>query len=146
MLTKFLPKDHLQHEERVKNWEEAIKIASRPLLKKGVIEKKYIDNMIKNVYTNGPYIVLNDYFALPHAQPGIGVNKSGMALLTLTEPVDLLGHPVKVFLVLAAYDSSSHLQALSEITKLMMEQENFDVILNGNTDEIYQLLLKGGIS
>jgi len=144
MLRKFLPKDHIQHVERVESWEEAIKLASKPLLEKGVIEKTYVENMIKNVYTNGPYMVLSDYFALPHAHPGIGVHKAGMALLTLAEPVDMLGHPVKVFLVLAAVDSTSHLKALSEITSLLMEPENFQIFLNGQIDDIFKLITKGG--
>ena len=144
MLTDILPKDHLQHVDRVKNWVEAIWIASNPLLKKGVIEKVYVDNMIKNVYTHGPYIVLNDYFALPHADPGKGVNKLGMALLTIDHPIDLLGKPVKIFLVLAAIDSTSHLQALSEISNLLMVPENYDVFLSGSIDDIYSILKKGG--
>src|SRR5699024_5870220 len=89
---------------------------------------------------NGPYIVLKDYFALPHARAGDGVNEMGMSLLTLDTPVDLKGNPVKIFLVLAAVDSSSHLDALSEISELLMNEDNYQMFLNGSLDEIYQLI------
>lgn len=143
MLTKILPKEHLQHLSSVKSWEDAIRITSLPLLQKGLIEEIYIENMIKNVYSHGPYIVLNDYFALPHAQPGVGVNEVGMALLTLDQPVDLEGKPVKIFLVLAAIDSESHLEALTEISSLLMDPKKYEIFLTGSIDDIYKLL-KGG--
>jgi len=143
MITSILPITNMQHVSSISNWEEAIKIASEPLLKNGSIEKSYVEKMIKNVYAYGPYIVLNDYFALPHAEPGNGVNKVGMALLTLDQPVDLLGKPVKVFLVLAAVDSTSHLEALSEITGLLMDPEKYEIFLTGTINDIYNLF-KGG--
>lgn len=70
MLKELLPKSHMQQREKVDSWEDAIKIASIPLLKEGIIEESYIENMIESVNKNGPYIVLMDYFALPHAKAG----------------------------------------------------------------------------
>src|SRR5690625_1942846 len=120
MLREYLTKETMQHADKMEDWEKAIAFAADPLLKKGVIEKSYIQEMINSVEANGPYIVLKDYFALPHAKAGKGVNEVGLALLTLDEPVDLKGNPVKVFLVLAAVDSTSHLEALSEVSELLM--------------------------
>lgn len=142
MLKELLPINHMQHQGEVSSWEEAIKLASQPLLTKGVIEEKYIENMVKSVNENGPYIVLKDYFALPHAKAGEGVNEVGMALLTLDTPVDLKGNPVKVFLVLAAIDSTAHLEALSEISELLMDENNYQDFINGDIEDIYKLLQK----
>ncbi|WP_182201520.1 PTS sugar transporter subunit IIA [Paraliobacillus salinarum] len=140
MLKELLPKENLANHNKVDSWEEAIRLASQPLLKQGAIEEQYITNMIDSVNVNGPYIVLNDYFALPHAKAGEAVNKQGMALLTLDHPVDLKGNPVKLFLVLAAIDSTSHLKALSEISELLMDDEKYKVFINGNVDDIYKLI------
>lgn len=129
--------------DSVDSWEEGIRLAARPLLEKGVIEETYIEAMIESVNKNGPYIVLKDYFALPHAKAGEGVNEVGMALLTLKEPVDLAGNPVKVLLVLAAVDSSAHLEALSEVSELLMDDESYETFLSGDLNEINKLITEG---
>lgn len=140
MLKEYLPREHMQSVVKVTSWEEAIEVAAQPLLKDKVIEETYIQNMIQSVKDNGPYIVLNDYFALPHAKAGEGVNQVGMALLTVNEPVDLKGKPVKIFLVLAAVDSSAHLEALSEISELLMDEKVYDVFLSGDLEKIIKII------
>ncbi|GAB2324221.1 hypothetical protein IRB23M11_18430 [Alkalibacterium sp. m-11] len=143
MLKQYLSEETMQHKTSVDNWEEAITVAARPLLNKGVIDDSYVEAMIDSVEKNGPYIVLKDYFALPHAQAGKGVNKVGMSLLTLEEPVDLKGNEVKVFLVLAAVDASAHLGALSEVSELLMDDEKFEIVLQGDLEKIRQLIEEG---
>lgn len=143
MLKQYLSEDTMQHKTSVDNWKEAITLAARPLLDKGVIDDSYVEAMIKSVEKNGPYIVLKDYFALPHAQAGTGVNEVGMSLLTLEESVDLKGNEVKVFLVLAAVDASAHLDALSEVSELLMDDEKYEVVLQGDLEKIRQLIEKG---
>lgn len=140
MLKELLPKSHMQQREKVDSWEDAIKIASIPLLEEGIIEESYIENMIDSVNKNGPYIVLMDYFALPHAKAGEGVNRLGMSLLTINHPVDLKGNPVKVFLVLAAVDTTSHIEALADISKLLMDPKNYEIFMSGDLDKIYNIL------
>lgn len=144
MITNYLTKDNMQHVKSVNEWEEAIKLAAKPLLEKKIIETVYIDNMIQSVLDNGPYIVLKDYFALPHAKAGDGVNEVGMSLLALEDPIDLKENPVKIFLVLAAVDSSTHLEALSELSELLMDDEVYDIFLSGDNQAIYKELIKGG--
>lgn len=143
MLNKYLSKETMQHAKSVESWEKAIAYAAEPLLEKGVIEESYIKSMIDSVEENGPYIVLKDYFALPHAKAGIGVNEVGMSLLTLEDPVDLKGNPVKLFLVLAAVDSSAHLEALSEISEILMDDESYAIFLSGDLNNITKLITKG---
>ncbi|MEN0650840.1 PTS sugar transporter subunit IIA [Caldifermentibacillus hisashii] len=140
MLKELLPKSHMQQREKVDSWEDAIKIASIPLLKEGIIEESYIENMIESVNKNGPYIVLMDYFALPHAKAGEGVNRLGMSLLTINHSVDLKGNPVKVFLVLAAVDATSHIEALADISKLLMDPKNYEIFMSGDLDKINDIL------
>lgn len=140
MIRELMPKSRRKHIDSVASWEEGIQVASQPLLEEGLIEEEYIEAMIESVHKNGPYIVLKDYFALPHAQAGSGVHEKGMALLTLDEAVDLLGNPVKVFLVLAAVDSNSHLDALAELSNLLMDDAIYEVFISGNLDEINDIL------
>ena len=57
-MIKELSESNIQILPQVDSWEEAIKIASRPLLEKGYIEPRYIDTMISKVNELGFYIVL----------------------------------------------------------------------------------------
>lgn len=130
----------MKHAHSVSDWEEAVQIASEPLLAENIIEEKYVQAMIENVHKNGPYIVLKDFFALPHAQAGEGVHQKGMSLLTLDDAVDLKGNPVKIFVVLAAVDSESHLQALTELSTLLMNDHIYEVFISGNLEKINDII------
>lgn len=134
---------NIQIREQVSSWQEALKIASKPLLDSHKITNTYVKNMAKSVKENGPYMVLTDYFALMHARPGEGVNQIGMSLLVLKHPVDLEGKPVKIFLVMAALDNSSHLNALKRIMNILINNKSFNTILNGNKKEIIDLFKEG---
>ncbi|WP_131019320.1 BglG family transcription antiterminator, partial [Clostridioides difficile] len=67
MLKELINAERVNIIKNVRDWKEAIKIASKPLLEDNSIEELYIENMIKSVEKYGPYIVLADRFALPHA-------------------------------------------------------------------------------
>lgn len=101
--------------------------------------------MIQSVNDYGPYMVIADYFALLHARPGEGVNQQSMSLLVIKEPVDMLGKPVKIFMVLAAEDNQSHLDSLQKIMAIFMEPKNYQIILNGSKEEIITLFSERGI-
>lgn len=135
----LIPESNIQVVETVKNWEEAVRLASLPLLKSGNISDEYVDNMIDSVNKNGPYMVLSDYFALMHARPGQGVKKLGMSLLVLKHETELRGKPVKIFLVLAATDNQSHLESLQQIMGIFMDDGSYRSILTGNRPAIVNL-------
>ncbi|WP_172637946.1 PTS sugar transporter subunit IIA, partial [Lactiplantibacillus plantarum] len=103
------------------DWQQAIALATLPLLSSGNVEQSYIDAMIRNVYSNGPYINIGDRIAFAHARPEEGVNKLGMALLCLDEPIELLDnqHRIQLIFVLAASDDRSHLKAFVELASML---------------------------
>lgn len=138
-LQELLPESHIKVIEHIDNWKQAVEIASEPLLKNKLITSKYIKNMILSVEKNGPYMVLTDYFALMHAKPGEGVNVQSMSLLVTKNEVDLEGKPVKIFLVLAAKDNQSHLESLQDIMAIFMDDDKYQVILNGEKKDIVNL-------
>lgn len=132
--------NRIQITQHAENWQEAIRLAAQPLLDDHSIEASYVDAMIESVNRFGPYIVLDDYFALPHAKPEGKVNWLAMSLLVVKEEVDLVGHPVNVFLVLATVDSSSHLDALANLSDILSERENLQLFRKGDKEEILALL------
>ncbi|MBF7017974.1 PTS sugar transporter subunit IIA [Staphylococcus durrellii] len=95
--------------KNAENWEEAVAIATEPLLKNGAIEKSYIDAIIHNTKQYGPYYLLMDGMAMPHARPEDGVNRDAFSLVTFNEPVSFSDNKsASVFVVLAATSSDIH--------------------------------------
>ncbi|WP_232697549.1 BglG family transcription antiterminator [Brevibacillus daliensis] len=133
VLKELLTKEMIQFHKQVNHWEEAIKLAAKPLLESQAIEEQYIDAMITNVNELGPYIVLAPKVAIPHARPEQGVKKVGMSFLRLEEAVSFSENDpdklVNVIIVLAAIDSETHLRALSQLTELLEEEENIEKMI-----------------
>ena len=129
VLIDLITKENIQFIDHLPDWEAAISIAAQPLVDSNTIKPTYIDAIIDNVKTLGPYIVIGPEIALPHARPEAGVNKLGMSFMKLNKPVyfsEDKSKPVTLFFCLAAPDNSSHLQALSQLTKLLFENGNLE--------------------
>lgn len=135
-LKTLLPKEHIQVCQSTENWQTAVRTASVPLVEEQLIVEEYVENMIQSVKEHGPYMVLNDYFALMHARPGEGVNQQCMSLLVVRQPVDLEGKLVKIFLILAAEDSQSHLESLQDIMAVFMDEEKYQEILTSDQEKL----------
>ncbi|WP_143415733.1 BglG family transcription antiterminator [Geobacillus sp. E263] len=138
MLKDLLTKHHIQFVEEVDDWKEAIALAAKPLLDGGYITNEYIQAMIDNVMTLGPYIVIAPGVALPHARPEQGVKKIGMSFLKIKNGClfsEKEEHRVYVLIVLAAIDNETHLKALSQLTKLLSNKENMGVLFSSDSAE-----------
>ncbi|MEG0528840.1 MAG: PTS sugar transporter subunit IIA [Bacilli bacterium] len=144
MLKELLNEKRIQCIDHVDNWKDAITLAAQPLLKEHAIEQEYIEQMIQSVEKHGPYIVLADGFALPHASAASGVNELSMSLLIVKQPVDLLGKPVKLFMVLATIDNSSHMKALASLTEILYDDKNMELFQSGDVAEIMRLIQQKG--
>lgn len=147
LLSEILTKDKIRfsHNKSL-DWEEAIRLCAEPLLKKGNISDGYIDAMIRNVKENGPYINIGTEIALAHARPSEGVNKLGMSLLLLDHDVNLVDseHKIRLIIVLAASDSTTHLKALSELAKILGNKNDVAKIMNAkDANEIERIIEKG---
>ncbi|RYM02843.1 BglG family transcription antiterminator [Sporolactobacillus sp. THM7-7] len=147
MLNQLLQKDEIQFRKNVKDWKEAIRVAAQPLIDREIVLPSYVEAMIDNVATIGPYIVITPHVAIPHARPENGVNQVGMSLLHLEQPVEFVeGDPetsVNIVIVLAAVDNKSHLRALRQLTELLGDDENIDQLMKTQSvDEIAELIEK----
>lgn len=132
-MAQNIPESHMQIIRSAKNYEEAIRVASKPLLEYDYITEEYVQAMIDSIEEHGPYIVLADDFALPHARPSEAVKETGLSLLTVKEGVDLKGNTVKLFVVLAAKDSSSHNEMLQSLAEFLMDKQNIKDVVACNT-------------
>ena len=146
MLKELLVSRHIQVRDEVVDWKTAIQLAANPLLESQYITQKYIDAMIETVINVGPYFIVCPLVAIPHARPEDGVNKLSMSLLKINEVVNFSNekeHEVKLIVVLAAEDNTSHLKALSELTELLSNENDVNTILDSRScDEILTIINK----
>ncbi|MCU1807161.1 BglG family transcription antiterminator [Cytobacillus firmus] len=136
MLNEVLTADKIQFADSAASWQEALQMASQPLLADQSISQNYIDAMIENVKEMGPYIVIAPGIALPHARPEAGVNKLGMSFLQLKESCafsEKPEHQVRLFFVLAAIDNETHLKALSQLSKMLSDSDNLEKLQKADT-------------
>ncbi|TKD72195.1 PTS sugar transporter subunit IIA [Pseudalkalibacillus hwajinpoensis] len=136
MLSQHL-KGNVQFLNSVNSWEEAIKESATPLSKGGNITEKYVDDMIQNVHENGPYIVIVPGIAMPHAQnKDNSVVKTGVSLLKLEEPVAFPeGKEVNLLFTLAAEDTTGHLDLISDLSSLLIEDDVQEKLEKLNSEE-----------
>ncbi|AMC93963.1 hypothetical protein AOC36_08180 [Erysipelothrix larvae] len=144
MLNEVINRDRIQIIDSISDWKVAIQFASKPLLNEGVFTQDYVDAMISAVEQYGPYIVLADEFALPHASNQGNVKEVAISLLKVNEPVDLKGNPVKIFMVLATVDNHTHLKALAGLTEIISVDEKLQQIKDGDIETILRVLKEGG--
>lgn len=146
MLSELITADTIQLTEEQLTWEQAIKMAAKPLLNQGNITEHYITAMIDKVKEYGAFIHIGKNIALPHARPEDGVKKLGMSLLKTSHPVLLLDdekHAITIFICLAAVDNDAHLRALASLTKILSNASNLERLLAATTKEEIQEIVKG---
>lgn len=142
-LNHLLLRDHIQIVGRVGNYEEAIRLASQPLLETNKISAGYIEQMIKNHDFSEPYMVLNNKVAIPHASPSSGVKELSMALLIVKEGVAFSkGSKTQIVVVFAPIDKESHLNYLFQVVNLAENLSLVKKLVNCNKEGIHQLLSK----
>lgn len=138
MLIDVINENLIELDVEVNDWKEAIEHGGNLLVKEGVVKQSYVEAMVQSVLDIGPYVVLDEGIALPHAKPETGALKIGVSIMTLKNPV-VFGHPehdpVKLVICLAAVDSTSHLQVLSGISQILDGGETMDKILACKTKQ-----------
>ena len=129
--------ENIQVETKVDNWEESIKIASKPMIEKKIIEERYVEAMIKNIKKLGFFVVLREYLAMPHARPEEGAMETGISFLKVNNPVKYGNEDVYLIFVLASKDMESHTSILMELAELFQDDEVIERLIKTDTlDEI----------
>lgn len=142
-LGNILNTSHIRIGEKAADWREAIRRAGAVLEEAGSIRPAYVEKMIQSVEQLGPYIVIMPGLALAHAAPCAEVAKSDVALITLEHPVEFgsPNDPVSVVLCLGCTDNTSHLDTLSKLAELLLQEETVGRIAEAGSPEEVQHIL-----
>ncbi len=120
-----LTEDCILVQNRAQSRDEVIEVAGELLVQAGAVEPRYVEAMKTSLEVNGPYMVIVPGVAILHARPEDGVRRVCMSLVTLSEGIRF-GHkdndPVDIAIAFAAVDQHQHLQALSDLMRLLADE------------------------
>lgn len=135
-----LTAERIQFTDEPLAWRDALAKVAEPLIADGTIEPSYVDAVIETAERMGPYFDFGKGVAMPHARPEGGVNRIGLSFLRTRTPVLLLDddkHPIELFIMLAATDSSSHLTVLKGLAGVLTDSTKVAALKNATTaDEV----------
>lgn len=122
--------ENIRLKATAKDWMDAMRLSGKLLVDSSFITSGYIESTIKVVNELGPYIVIAPGLALSHSRPDENVIKTGISLLTLTEPINFNceNDPVDIVLTLAAKDDTDHVKMLEQLCCYLSEEGKMDYI------------------
>ena len=145
-LKEYLSLEHIRCKQKADSWENAVRLAAKPLLESDRIQSSYVERTIEKVKELGPYIVITQGVALAHARPKEDVLHESLSMITLDPPVEFGHHtndPVSTVFFLAASSDNSHINALMNIAQKLSEDGVREKIPTLNTpEEIYDLMTR----
>lgn len=136
---------NIQIHQKADDWQQAIRIAGKPLVDNGSVKQQQIEKMIQSVVDMGPYIVLMPYFALAHAAPGEDVISDDISVAVFDNDI-IFGSendPVRIVMCLACTDGKKHIERLSVIAKKLIDSQNdlLAAMMKADSEkEIFELL------
>lgn len=121
-----LTKEHVKFVDAANSWEEAIEISAKSLLDGGFILPEYVEAMKASVKKNGPYIVITENVAMPHARPEAGTKKIGFNVTKFNQAVSFEedgSKDAKVFITLSCVDAKTHVSIMEKIVLILSDDE-----------------------
>ncbi|MBS0907965.1 PTS sugar transporter subunit IIA [Tatumella sp. JGM118] len=143
MLSDYLNNDRIRVCDRLDNWQQAIELAGEPLLREGVISRRYIEEIIAEHRRTGPYYVLAPGVAMPHSRPENGSHGIGLSLLVVKDGVAFGSDgndPVRLIFLLAAKDADSHISLISSLAELLDDEDNIALLASGDPAVLHSLI------
>lgn len=137
-----LPRTHLKIIDEVKNWEEAVRTATDPLVKNDYVAESYMEKVVESFEKYGYYMFVGNDIAIPHARSNEDVYKTGFSILILREKVAYSkDNDIKVLICFASADNLEHLDTLVDLMDLVKSEAFIQALDEDKTEgELYQLI------
>ena len=128
-LKKLLKKENVKFIDEAENWKEAIFQSGDLLVSNKKVTSEYVEEMIELVEKYGPYIVLEEGIAMPHAGISENVLETGISLLVVNERVSLPeGRNANIFLSFAAKNKNDNIDIMNDLFELITKYEFIDKV------------------
>ena len=128
-LKKLLKKENVKFIDEAENWKEAIFQSGELLVSNRKVTSEYVKEMIELVEKHGPYIVIEEGIAMPHAGISENVLETGISLLVVNEKVSLPeGRNANIFLSFAAKNKNDNIDIMNDLFELITKYEFIDKV------------------
>ena len=128
-LKKLLKKENVKFIDKAESWKEAIFQSGDLLVSNKKVTLEYVHEMIELVEKHGPYIVLEEGIAMPHAGISENVLETGISLLVVNEKVSLPeGRNANIFLSFAAKNKNDNIDIMNDLFELITKYEFIDKV------------------
>ena len=128
-LRKLLKKENVKFIERTEDWKEAILQSGNLLVSNRKVTSEYVKEMIELVEKHGPYIVIEEGIAMPHAGISENVLETGVSLLVVKERVALPeGRNANIFLSFAAKNKNDNIDIMNDLFELITKHKFIDEV------------------
>ena len=129
-------------DKEVDDWKEAVRIAINPLVNRGDVNEKYVDDVIANITEFGPYVCIVPRICIPHAMSKNNVTESNIAFVKFNKPVNFENADNKgeqfistLFFPIAACDPDEHLKNLTMLMEALDNPELIDKLCEASSME-----------
>lgn len=129
ILRKLLKKENVKFIEGAEDWKEAILQSGNLLVSNRKVTSEYVKEMIELVEKHGPYIVIEEGIAMPHAGISENVLETGISLLVVKERVALPeGRNANIFLSFAAKNKNDNIDIMNDLFELITKHKFIDEV------------------
>ncbi len=130
---------------KVKNKEEAIRIAGQLLVDAGHVSEAYIDSMIRREQMSSTY--MGSGLAIPHGtnEDKSLIKSTGLSVVTIPEGVSFDGNTAKLIVGIAA-EGEQHMDLLTNIALIVSNPDTFDQLMQSTTEEQILAIFETGVS
>lgn len=138
LLKEIVELGHYKFAEEAADWEEAVRMSCETLEADGTVEADYKEEIIECIRKYGPYIIIMPDVAMPHSQEGAkGVHKTAIGFMKLNKPVSFdpgdKEKDARLFFTLASCDPKQHLENMSRLSELLMNEGAVEALLSAGT-------------
>ena len=146
-LRKLLKKENVKFVEGVEDWKEAILQSGNLLVSNKKVTSEYVKEMIELVEKHGPYIVIEEGIAMPHAGISENVLETGISLLVVREKVVLPeGRSANIFLSFAAKNKNDNIDIMNDLFELITKHKFIDEVSKmksyGQLEKYFEEIIK----
>lgn len=148
-LTNMITESIIQLQVEANDWEDAIRKAGKPMIEHLYVKPAYIEEIIRIMHQEGPFVVITKHVALPHTKPSSGALCCGLGLTVLKEGITFGSQehdPIKYIFTLSAVDNESHLTAMSQLLELFNEPSFFTMMDEAETPQEVIAYIKSHIT
>ena len=146
-LRKLLKKENVKFIEGVEDWKDAILQSGNLLVSNRKVTSEYVKEMIELAEKHGPYIVIEEGIAMPHAGISENVLETGISLLVVKERVALPeGRNANIFLSFAAKNKNDNIDIMNDLFELITKHKFIDEVSKmksyGQLEEYFKEVIK----